>query len=66
MMPIMNGFDFLEAIQDDPKLRSVPILIVSAAERDTVEETARTSGAVGIIFKPFQLQPFLDAVQKFC
>ena len=33
----MNGFDLLEKIQNDPKLREVPVVIMSANEsKDTI------------------------------
>ncbi|MEZ0227609.1 MAG: response regulator [Planctomycetota bacterium] len=66
MMPVMNGFDFLEAVQKDPALRSVSILIVSATTREKLEETARRTGAVGVLSKPLQLAALLEAVAQHC
>jgi CheY-like chemotaxis protein len=66
MMPVMNGYDFLRTVSHDPALRSVSILVVSAAAREEVEKAARSSGAVGVLLKPIQLQPLLQTVGKFC
>jgi CheY-like chemotaxis protein len=66
MMPVMSGFDFLEAVQKDPKLKAISIVIVSAATRDKLDETARSSGAVGVLSKPLQLATLLEAVAQHC
>lgn len=66
MMPVMNGYDFLESVRNDPRLRAVSILIVSAAAREKVEAAAKSSGAVGFLFKPLDLKPLLKKVESFC
>ncbi len=66
MMPVMDGYAFLEELQRDEKLRSIAVLIVSAATREKLEETARTTGAVGVLSKPLQLAALLAAVGKHC
>jgi CheY-like chemotaxis protein len=33
MMPRMNGVDFARAVKSDPELRTVPIILMSAASR---------------------------------
>jgi CheY-like chemotaxis protein len=66
MMPVMNGFEFLQAVRNDPKLRSVSILVLSAATREKLEETVKTSGAVGFLTKPVQIKPLMEAVSRYC
>jgi CheY-like chemotaxis protein len=55
MMPVMNGFEFLEQRKQDPAFAVIPVVIVSAAERSDVEETTRRNGAAGFLLKPVQL-----------
>jgi CheY-like chemotaxis protein len=66
MMPVMNGYDFLNAIRSEPALSSVSVFIVSAAAREQVEAAAKSSAAVGVLTKPVQLAALLGAVEKFC
>jgi CheY-like chemotaxis protein len=66
MMPVMNGYDFLEAIRNEPRLLPVSILIVSAAAREQIDAAAKSSGAVGVLAKPLQLKALLTAVEQYC
>lgn len=53
MMPHMSGYEVLERIKDDPALRHLPIIMVSAL--DTMESVARCIelGAEDYLHKPF-------------
>ena len=33
MMPVMNGWQFLEAVRAEPRLAQVPVIVISAAAR---------------------------------
>ena len=66
MMPVMNGYDCLRAVSSDPALRSVSVLIVSAAARDEIDAATKSSSAVGVLAKPLTLKALLDAVEQFC
>ena len=60
MMPVMDGWMFLEALQDDSEWGAIPIGIMSAAP--TARRTAQTWG-VQVIGKPFVLDELLDGVE---
>ena len=45
MMPVMNGFDFLEALRHMPEGRSIPVLVVTAKEL-SAEDRAALNGSV--------------------
>jgi adenylate cyclase len=51
-MPEMNGYETLEALQADPKLRDIPIVMMSSVEE--VDSVARCieMGAEDYLFKP--------------
>lgn len=52
-MPNMNGFDMLENMKQDEKLKSIPVLMITAeASKDDVLRAAQI-GAAGYIVKPF-------------
>lgn len=54
MMPVMNGFEALAELKADPRLRHLPVVIISAL--DDVESVARciTLGAEDFLFKPVE------------
>lgn len=52
-MPNMNGFELLGQIRGDEKLRSLPVLMVTAEARKEDIVAAAQGGASGYIVKPF-------------
>jgi CheY-like chemotaxis protein len=63
MMPRMNGMEVLAALQNDPALKQVPLIFLSAsAESERLEEALRM-GASGYVTKPFNFAQ-LQAVLK--
>lgn len=53
-MPVMNGLQFLEAVQKKPEYAHIPVIIISTEGRE--EDTLRglSLGARGYIVKPFK------------
>jgi cyclic di-GMP phosphodiesterase len=53
MMPVMDGYETLQVIQDDPQLRRVPVIMITAL--DDVDSAVRCieMGAVDFVTKPF-------------
>ncbi len=62
MMPVMNGWEFCRALDQDPVLKRVPVVVVSAA---TAELTERTEAAV-YLPKPIDMDELLHVVHDFC
>jgi len=52
-MPNMNGFELLNEVKKDEKLKHIPILMVTAEARKEDILLAAKSGAAGYIVKPF-------------
>jgi two-component system NtrC family sensor kinase len=50
-MPYLNGFDFLDALEDDSRFYDVPVAIYSALTDDTSIERAMKLGACDYIIK---------------
>ena len=53
LMPEMTGLELVAAVRNDLKLR-IPILIISAVERNSISEEALDFGADDFIAKPFR------------
>lgn len=63
-MPGMQGIDLLKAVRADPKLASLPVLMVTAeAKRDQILDAAQ-AGVNGYIVKPFTAQTLGEKIDK--
>ena len=64
MMPVMNGFQFLEAFRRDPALSPIPIAVVSA--HGGLGPAERAAIAAPILAKPLALPRLLEVVGELC
>ena len=53
MMPVMTGFEVLEAVQKDDELKNIPIIVLTAEKN--AELQALQLGAADFITKPFDI-----------
>ena len=63
-MPNMNGFELLRNIRADEKLRSLPVLLVTAEAKKEDIVTAAQIGASGYIVKPFTKATLEEKLNK--
>jgi CheY-like chemotaxis protein len=61
MMPIMDGYGFLEQRSLDPALASIPIAIVSAGHG---VDRARIGHGIPIITKPFETRQLVGVLHR--
>ena len=61
-MPQLDGWGVLRALQADPTLQAIPVVIVTG-DAAVDEAMAVSAGAVGLIRKPFQIAPLRATVQ---
>ena len=59
MMPVMNGWEFLDEVAKDPSLRQIPIVALTAAEH------VQVTGAVEVLSKPMDLVALLRVVERY-
>ncbi|MEJ2479633.1 MAG: chemotaxis response regulator CheY [Acidihalobacter sp.] len=63
-MPKMPGIELLKAVRADPKLASLPVLMVTAeARRDQIVEAAQ-AGVNGYVVKPFSAETLKEKIEK--
>jgi two-component system, chemotaxis family, chemotaxis protein CheY len=60
----MTGFELLKAIKEDPNLKHLPVLMVTAEARKEDIVLAAQSGAAGYIVKPFTKATLEEKVLK--
>lgn len=51
MMPVLNGLEVLDRLKGDPKLKSVPVMMLTNLESAKDAETALSRGAIKYIIK---------------
>ncbi len=63
-MPNMPGIDLLRAVRADEKLKTMPVLMVTAeAKRDQIVEAAE-AGVNGYVVKPFTAETLKEKIDK--
>jgi len=51
-MPKVSGFEVIESIKKDPELRTIPIVVLTASDRDEDVEASYDLGANSYVVKP--------------
>lgn len=64
-LPEVSGLEVTRWIKEDPELKSIPIIAVTAFAMKGDEEKIREGGCEDYIAKPISVTKFLEAVQKF-
>lgn len=63
-MPVMDGLELLKSIRANDKLKSLPVMLITAeAKKENIVLAAQT-GADGYIVKPFTEQTLSDKIEK--
>lgn len=61
MMPVMDGWAFVDAMKKNMILAAIPIVVVTA-----FAEKAQLIGASGIVKKPIEMETLLKFVNEYC
>jgi two-component system cell cycle response regulator DivK len=61
-LPHISGMEFIRQVRDDPMLRDVPIMAVTAYAGAGDEERVRDAGAQAYVSKPISVVRFVDEV----
>lgn len=66
MMPVMNGWEFLEAQKGDHVIASLPVVVVSALRGDSVLATdQRPARTAGYLKKPISIDTITRIVGQY-
>jgi CheY-like chemotaxis protein len=63
VMPRMNGYQFCRELTADPKLRDIPVILMSAKGDQVGERFVKVMGIVDYITKPFSPEAITAVVQ---
>lgn len=62
MMPVMDGFQLLQAIRDDERMRRIPVVLLSARAGEESRVEGMDAGADDYLIKPFSARELLARV----
>lgn len=62
MMPQMDGFQILKALREEEAFRELPVIVVTARDKEEDISIARERGACDYITKPFQNEYLVNRV----
>ena len=62
MMPIMNGWQFMEVLDGDPRLASVPVVVMSAV----ADEARGLPNVTDCLKKPASFSQLAEAMSRAC
>ncbi|VAX21012.1 hypothetical protein MNBD_NITROSPINAE02-476 [hydrothermal vent metagenome] len=63
-MPVMDGFSFLKALKRHDKMKSIPVIVVTANGQMETSEKVFRLGAEDFISKPIKKDDFIPRVRK--
>jgi DNA-binding response OmpR family regulator len=64
MMPFMDGFAVLEALREDERTVSIAVMMLSAIQKEAVEERCYRMGAQAFVRKPFDPEMLLGTLEE--
>ena len=63
IMPIMDGYVVAKKLKDDPETKHIPIIILTASQREDLKTRCRELGVASFIMKPFETSDLLMVVK---
>ena len=64
MMPVIDGFSVLQAMQKDEGLRTIPTVMITANNEEDIQIRALSCGATDVMAKPFSPQVILHRIKN--
>jgi CheY-like chemotaxis protein len=65
MMPVLNGFEAVRRLKEDPATADIPVVMLSAKSQQYEQEAGLESGAARYICKPFTPMELVEQVDSF-
>ena len=62
MMPVMDGYSFLERVKSDAELSVIPVIVMTQSDSEDDEVSALAHGATDFVPKPYRPQVILHRV----
>jgi len=65
MMPGMDGYEAIAKMSEDPELKDIPVIAVTAQAMLGDKERCLNAGAVGYVSKPINVDSLTDLLVKY-
>ncbi len=62
-MPIMNGIEFLDVIKHDPRLKRIPVVVLTTSEEQQDKMNSFDLGVAGYMAKPVDYRQFVEVMR---
>jgi chemosensory pili system protein ChpA (sensor histidine kinase/response regulator) len=63
-MPLMNGYELMAQLRQNPDTRDIPVLVVTSRAGAKHRERAMKEGASGFLTKPVQEDQLLSEIER--
>lgn len=64
LMPGMDGLTLLEQLRSDERYKTLPIIVLTASEREQHHRRARAAGVTTLLTKPIESDEIVEAVNR--
>lgn len=65
MMPVMDGFEVLRRLRQDPALRNLPVVMLTARGESKSIFKAQNMGVMDYLIKPCDSKDLLDVIRRY-
>ena len=63
-MPVMNGWEFLDTVQQLPHLKAIPVIIISSSvDPEDIAKSKTYTNVIDYIYKPFNVSTITHILQ---
>lgn len=62
-MPVMNGFELLAILKQDPTFRTIPVVILTTSQEESDRYRSFQLSVAGYMIKPVEFTDFVEVVQ---
>ena len=63
-MPVMDGLQMIEAMNAEPSLKTIPVVVISSDSSKSRIEQLQAQGVKAFIHKPFAPEKFREIIEK--
>ena len=64
MMPIINGYNLCQLLKNDPNHKNIPIILLTARDKEQDIEIGHDVGADDYLIKPIDLSILLEKIKE--
>ncbi len=65
MMPVMDGYEVCHRLKQDPRSATIPVVLLTA-RKELDDALIESSGAAGVLFKPFEPDELAARILQLC